>query len=94
MSDVPDLIDFPCSDLWLDHYHRLGLTPRKSPNYYASMDESDMWGKIRTLENATGELREQLRHLSRRTPGPRPPERQPPPTHTPPAKPNVRGIDI
>ncbi len=25
-----DLIDFPVSDLWLDHYHAQGLTPRTS----------------------------------------------------------------
>lgn len=25
-----DLIDFPCSPLWLDHYADLGLTPRRS----------------------------------------------------------------
>ena len=25
-----DLIDFPVSDLWLDHYHEQGLTPRTS----------------------------------------------------------------
>jgi len=94
MSDVPDLIDFPCSDLWLDHYHRLGLTPRKSPNYYASMDESELWGKIRTLEETTGELREQIRHLSRRTPGSRPPEQKQTPAQPLPTKPNVRGIDL
>lgn len=25
-----DLIDFPCSDTWLDFYHERGLTPRSS----------------------------------------------------------------
>lgn len=27
---IDDLIDFPCSSLWLDHYADLGLTPRRS----------------------------------------------------------------
>jgi hypothetical protein len=30
-----DLIDFPCADGWLDHYHEQGLTPRRSPGYLA-----------------------------------------------------------
>lgn len=28
--DDRDLIDFPCSDTWLDYYHEIGLTPRRS----------------------------------------------------------------
>lgn len=27
---MEDMIDFPCSDDWLDYYHRRGLTPRHS----------------------------------------------------------------
>ena len=29
-EDGEDLIDFPVSDIWLDHYHEQGLTPRAS----------------------------------------------------------------
>jgi len=28
--NMSDMIDFPCSSDWLDHYHRQGLTPRTS----------------------------------------------------------------
>jgi len=34
LERADDLIDFPCSDTYLDFYYRQGLTPRKSPNYF------------------------------------------------------------
>ncbi len=30
LDNNDDLIDFPCSDDWLDYYHERGLTPRRS----------------------------------------------------------------
>ena len=32
-NDPREMIDFPCSDIFLDHYHLRGLTPRHSLNY-------------------------------------------------------------
>jgi len=29
-----DLIDFPCSDTFLDAFHQQGLTPRHSPDFH------------------------------------------------------------
>jgi hypothetical protein len=33
IGEMRDLIDFPCSDTWLDYYHERGLTPRRSARY-------------------------------------------------------------
>lgn len=32
-TDPREMIDFPCSDTWLDYYHLRGLTPRHSQYY-------------------------------------------------------------
>jgi hypothetical protein len=38
---MQDLIDFPCSDDWLDFYHERGLTPRSSGRPSARPPEPD-----------------------------------------------------
>ncbi len=43
MGEMRDLIDFPCSDTWLDYYYERGLTPRRSARYglqYGLQDET------------------------------------------------------
>jgi len=32
-NDPREMIDFPVSDVWLDDFHRRGMTPRHSSNY-------------------------------------------------------------
>lgn len=32
-NDPRELIDFPCSNTFLDYYHHRGYTPRQSENY-------------------------------------------------------------
>ena len=32
-NDPREMIDYACSNNWLDHYHMRGMTPRHSPNY-------------------------------------------------------------
>jgi len=44
-----DYIDFPCSDLWLCHYHDRGLTPRNPQEDY-------LMKKIERLESINNRL--------------------------------------
>jgi len=60
-----DLIDFPCSDTFLDGYHELGLTPRKSPRYYAKSapaqaEIDELLQRISELERENALLKEAL----------------------------------
>ena len=43
-----DLIDFPCSDTWLDYYYEKGMTPRKSSR--PSTETLELRKLIKTLE--------------------------------------------
>lgn len=45
---MEDLIDFPCSADWLDHYHRQGLTPRSSGR--ADPEVKELLKRIEKLE--------------------------------------------
>lgn len=47
---IEDYIDFPCSDLWLGHYHDIGLTPRNPAK------EEYLMGKIERLEEQNKQL--------------------------------------
>ena len=74
-----DLIDFPVSDIWLDYYHRIGLTPRRSEGYFLratppqhvaqqpATESSGESAAVDRLWKAIRELREEIRK-----PAPRP----------------------
>jgi len=55
-----DLIDFPCSDTFLDAYYELGLTPRHSPNYY---NRTEVCPHCEIYERRIKELEEENRRL-------------------------------
>ncbi len=38
-NDPKELIDFPCSDVFLEHYHNLGMTPRNPYRHDTSVSE-------------------------------------------------------
>ena len=49
-NDPADLIDFPCSDTFLRHYHALGLTPRcPEPDVQPQLNE--LSGRLERLES-------------------------------------------
>jgi len=49
--DDDDLIDFPCSDTFLRHYHALGLTPRcPEPDVRPQLNE--LSGRLERIESA------------------------------------------
>jgi len=49
---MQDLIDFPVSDDWLEHYHKIGLTPHRPPD--------------RSLEEYAYRLEKLLKHYENR----------------------------
>lgn len=51
-----DLIDFPCSDLWLDHYHAMGLTPRSSEQRRQTAEMAALRREVQGLREILGEL--------------------------------------
>lgn len=59
---IEDMIDFPCSDDWLEHYNRIGLTPRKpieDKKYHYLMQRIEKLEKnIETLLNLLREEKE------------------------------------
>lgn len=59
---MEDYIDFPVSDDWLDFYHRQGLTPRHSPNYYNNIP-SKYLERIATLETENLSLKKRIERL-------------------------------
>lgn len=65
-----DLVDFACSDEWLDHYYKLGLTPRHSPDY--GSNTAELQRRVESLARIVADLRVALRQRaqepSRRSP--------------------------
>lgn len=53
-----DYIDFPCSADWLDHYHRIGLTPRGSGR--ADPELRRVWDHIQKIEERQLRIEELL----------------------------------
>jgi len=64
LNDPAELIDFPVSDAWLEHYHQAHMTPRRpQSNVQAKLNE--LSGKLEAIEsviNGMGELRMQPQH--------------------------------
>ena len=52
-----DMIDFPCSPAWRDHYFRLGLTPTHSDEFHYSREQGI---RLNTLEEDMHELKSLL----------------------------------
>ena len=50
-----DMIDFPCSPAWRDHYFRLGLTPTHSSEFHYSGASQEI--RLNTLEEDLRELK-------------------------------------
>lgn len=57
---MQDLIDFPVSGAWLDHYHSQGMTPRHTPNYGHGSDLPP----LRALDADIAVLRGQVSRLT------------------------------
>ena len=53
-----DMIDFPCSPVWRDHYFRLGLTPTHSNEFHASKEQEI---RLNTMEEDLRELKSLVR---------------------------------
>ena len=53
-----DMIDFPCSPAWRDHYFRLGLTPTHSDEFHYSREQGI---RLNTLEEDMHELKSLVR---------------------------------
>ena len=51
-----DMIDFPCSDTWLDHYYDRGMTQRHSPRRWEAQEI-----RLNTLEEYLRELKSLVR---------------------------------
>lgn len=89
MPEIPELIDFPVSDDWLDYYHRQGLTPRMSPRYFQSIDETRINARIGLLAENISVLGEEVQRLRREVATKNPPREQ-----TKPQPPKKRGVDV
>lgn len=64
-----DLIDFPCSDAFLDFYHERGMTPRHTPNYGHGTDLPPLAAldaDIAVLRKQVGYLRAKLAEVEAR----------------------------
>lgn len=57
-----DMIDFPVSDAWRDHYYDCGLTPYRSPGY-RSRESRELDSLCRELERLSRTLGDVLQYL-------------------------------
>jgi len=58
-----DLIDFPCSDTFLDAYYEQGLTPRRSPGYFSRPVKEGVREALEELFGGRREMIELVRSL-------------------------------
>ncbi len=59
-NDPNELIDFPVSDAWLQHYHNLGMTPRcPQSNVQAQVDK--LSAKLESIEETVRSMAEEGR---------------------------------
>lgn len=84
IEPADDPIDFAVSDDWLDYYYRVGVTPRHSANYNASIRNEQVEKEVYDLTNRLGEMERQLSRLRARR---EPPPQKALPAPRPPTKP-------
>lgn len=58
---MEDYIDFPCSPTWLNWYHEIGLTPRRTPQRDRELVE--LYRRVAHLEEILLETLEEIKSL-------------------------------
>lgn len=60
-----DMIDFPCSSVWLNYYHELGLTPKQMQEPQAKIEAINILNLIDDINKLRSEAEKQRKEIEK-----------------------------